>query len=1011
MLALPLVRGWDAALTYGSIQVEAKDGEGPFFVGRETLLGSLVEAISEPDLRGTYLISGYRGAGKTSLVIEAARRAKPVLEARGTKLLPLVLNVSEVSASLDTPDDAEQTPQLRIDARRVITALLRALRNEVKNAEIGRDIQDAYEKATATAYLETQQRTAEATHTRTLQRSSTLAVANLIKLLSTLAAAACAVLGVAWLGESAAVPVAMAALAGVAVLGFTWARTTERKSVQTEIAGRELKSDNSLHQIETDLRDILAKLHTEGFRTMFVLEELDKITDDQGEQLKDVIRYFKNLFTQAPALFFFLTDKQYFDAVDAKIAAARRAGSYAVEHTFFTQRIFVTRPSLEECLDYFDRVLPTAGESIKTIRETQGARVRRVSAMSAEERFLRRLLFAAQNHLFDLKAEMRGYVRVGGDGSRLEFDETSVTAADDGVAVCQFLLEQKARLYRFDGGRDYANETLRNCLARVFADFGGEGEYAVAALYPEPTGSEITRTERHRIVAAIDSLLGELERGYAIESGGGTFHWRENAAANFVPAPELEPNEKALEQQLERAARIAQSFESSMELEFRGWLEQLRASEQPLPAEETDRRAADIRRALAPLLDGAREEHRSALERLGWTLTRDGGDVFTVGEQPLILAYSPEVRIGPAPGPVAVVFVLADESDRERLPAYPGVLVSAVALTDPVDRAHAELTIAQMWRNVREQYGDVDDGPAALWPAGGEEILVDSRADAIRRWITSGSRRLAVAGRVGDWLMGAFAAASLQLDRPFLFWGHAAPPDATVRYLLDQGRLVWLGDAGARAVLDEPSGAVDDVAVLRLTDDAAEYLELAALLGPADERSWRLYETAAERGDTEAMARLLPREPDRWFAALTASGDWAGVRRAAELVTNPNIARQLLAAAAEGGDVEAMGRLAIEPEEGSKWGDRLIAARAWPQLTVAAFDVPDEAVGLRWLRRAAEADHPNAMIGMMLRADEPTARSWEQRIVATGNVGLIKQAAEQAGDEERRTRLLGHITS
>ncbi len=35
-------------------------------------------------------------------MIEAARRAKPVLEAGEFTLLPLVLNVSEVSASLDT---------------------------------------------------------------------------------------------------------------------------------------------------------------------------------------------------------------------------------------------------------------------------------------------------------------------------------------------------------------------------------------------------------------------------------------------------------------------------------------------------------------------------------------------------------------------------------------------------------------------------------------------------------------------------------------------------------------------------------------------------------------------------------------------------------------------------------------------------------------------------------------------------------------------------------------------
>src|SRR3954453_18960705 len=111
---------------------------------------------------------------------------------------------------------------------------------------------------------------------------------------------------------------------------------------------------------------------------MFVLEELDKVQDQKGEQLDAVIRYFKNLFTQAPALFFFLTDKQYFDAVDAKIARARLEGSYAVEHTFFTQRIFLTRPSLDECLAYFRKVLRSADahEAIDEIAATQGYRVR-----------------------------------------------------------------------------------------------------------------------------------------------------------------------------------------------------------------------------------------------------------------------------------------------------------------------------------------------------------------------------------------------------------------------------------------------------------------------------------------------------------------------------------------------------------------------------------------------------------------------------------------------------------
>ena len=72
--------------------------------------------------------------------------------------------------------------------------------------------------------------------------------------------------------------------------------------------------DNSLQQLETDLKDILVSLKQHKMRTVVVMEEFDKIDDPKGLQLAAVIRYFKNLFTQAPALFFFVTDKSYFDS-------------------------------------------------------------------------------------------------------------------------------------------------------------------------------------------------------------------------------------------------------------------------------------------------------------------------------------------------------------------------------------------------------------------------------------------------------------------------------------------------------------------------------------------------------------------------------------------------------------------------------------------------------------------------------------------------------------------------
>ena len=58
---------WDAALTYDSLDDES--GNRAVFVGRDTLIAPMVAEIVEPNKRGTYLISGYRGTGKTTLLI------------------------------------------------------------------------------------------------------------------------------------------------------------------------------------------------------------------------------------------------------------------------------------------------------------------------------------------------------------------------------------------------------------------------------------------------------------------------------------------------------------------------------------------------------------------------------------------------------------------------------------------------------------------------------------------------------------------------------------------------------------------------------------------------------------------------------------------------------------------------------------------------------------------------------------------------------------------------------
>jgi len=140
---LKLVAGWDAALTYDALRKRSEDGPSdrhrtdgdPVFVGREELLGSLVDAISEPDRRGTYLVSGYRGAGKMADFLEPhdPTQAKAIYAAAAARGDPEAL----VHVVLSVPDRPSQELVDKLVATRDWAAIGRAGR-EVADSEAAR---------------------------------------------------------------------------------------------------------------------------------------------------------------------------------------------------------------------------------------------------------------------------------------------------------------------------------------------------------------------------------------------------------------------------------------------------------------------------------------------------------------------------------------------------------------------------------------------------------------------------------------------------------------------------------------------------------------------------------------------------------------------------------------------------------------------------------------------------------------------------------------------------------
>jgi hypothetical protein len=1093
---LDLTAGWDAALTYDVLrppragEQEIDAARRAVFVGRTELVGSLVNAISRPDLRGTYLVSGYRGAGKTSLVIEAARQAAPRLQDR--RLLPLVLNVSEVSASLDPATRTTMQP-LGIDARRLLTALLRALRNELGETrpepapprrrprafrrteeaedplvEIRTHVARACEKAEAAQYSRRAQQASESTRTATRTSTRSLQVANVMRLLSAVAVLAAAAVGGAAIVDTtaAALGIVSAALVGVAVASFATSLAITRQTTQRTLAETEAVFDNSLHQVESDLKTILAELDRAGYRTMFVLEELDKVQDNEGAQLDAVIRYFKNLFTQAPALFFFLTDKLYFDLVDTKLAAARREGSYAVEHTFFTHRVFVSRPALEECLAYFEKVIDDdeARAAAATIRGTQDDRSRAVTRMSSVECFLRLLLFSAQNHLFDLKNEMRRYVRVDDDGkAHLEFDEQSFPPREQGLAAFHFLLEQKLKLYRFGGGRDYANEILRNCLSSVFVDIGAEEPQRLAALYPTPTEqSNLRREDRGFIAKAIDSLTDELERGGAIETltttndpadAGASFRWRDNPVSSFSPSPQLESHEETLKHQLERATRVAEQFAAGGPLaglvtsddaadrvaEAHRDAAKGIGSGSPLTREEAQLRSGGVVRDLAPLVSKARAAHQQRLRDAGWNLAPLGRG----SARPNLCLVSTEHDAGPAHvllvyGPDEVQPASVEEA---RASLAPGRWAAVLVEEDPAAPEGARQALRSTWRALLS-----DDPKQSAMVAGvalGEGLATGS---ADPRWGERTTDELVFARQ---WLEQV-GPGSPAPSPPRPAWLNSGPDERRFE-AVEHALGAWL-ESGHRVLAAPPAaGNSPDELVRAMAELAATTDRAQALLRPPERQSSGApsspVPTTSVIGDPIRRlldaGRLIPVHqsapaevgsravlvfpwwpsslPELTMSTLRSTDTPAAVRAVAELLVGFDAALAAAAfdQAADGGDPIAMSERLVrlwssEDEEdhglARELQQRLIKTADWDAVGRAGALLRGRPEGVELLEAAAEAGHVPSIAELVASSatlEGVDADRWEARLVASGDQYRLRDVADQIehADADRALRL------
>ncbi len=1074
-----LKQNWDASLSYDILR-EPVGTEPPIFVGRKELLGPLVSAIEQPDRRGTYLVSGYRGAGKTSLVIEAARRARQKfdLEKEGWRLLPLVLNVSEVSASLSDASE-DKAPPLQIDARRLLTALLRALRNKVPEleqagatqaaAEVKRkfnatlvrgwtaarwrrlsrgenvtspdppkdlkhEISAVYRKARAAQYVEKSREGSESRLREAVESKLGIEVKNALTLAAVVTAVlALGVEGAVLFGSAAAALHAVAiALAGVAVVSFSRSRTVSRETARTESAEVELSFDYSIHQLENDLKDIFTHLQEHRLRTVVVLEELDKVDDKQGQQLDAVIRYFKNLFTQAPALFFFLTDKEYYDLVAKRIDDARRKRTYSIEHTFFTHRVFVNRPTVRDCLDYLRTVAVEDSEkqAIDRIIEADSYRVRDVESMDLREKLMRVLLFRAQDHIFDLKNEMRRYMRVDDDGtSTVECNAESLTSGEQALAIFQFLVEQKARAHAFRGGGEYGNEVLRNCLFAVFADAEPGQTTPPKRYYPVQgaAGDQVSASEARLITKAVDSLILDLQRGGVVDKDteGGGIRWTDTAARFTPKADQLETYEQDLVEKLKAHAETLKVLAKGGALHtlvasattVDDLVQRLNAkagepetSKTPLTREETNATLSMFEGEVARALTEAFEAHRQRLEtRLAVTtlMPIEGGVAGSAWRFP---GASGE------PQPEPVVLLVYGTTDLVRQ-----AVAASVSSLPPTQRfaivnvlASTELSTGPP-EDVRDQWRSLlgrESAERALITLVPLDEELDAE-DAERRWTESTADELVFGSAWASEPWQAYQTPTPEATPPGPFTVHDASGEtehASFRGAFEE----WLAGADPAIcwIVPPPFGALEEVFTRPLDEGrfvAAVPAPTAVAQGPGSESPDRQARVESRRRLIGA-GRIVVMLDRPALDGLSYSTPPLGVRKGLLPGTPrtaglPEMAR--IAVAWAGPPDERLAQAASPAAVTTLWSTADEHARVELARLITQWD-PEHARKL--LEPAAEGDSPAAMRELVLlyldRGNREQAQHWWERLAATSD----REEIERLADELRRSESVAAVT-
>lgn len=400
------------------------------------------------------------------------------------------------------------------------------------------------------------------------------------------------------------------ALAAGVSLGSLTLRASRRTRASDQV--REVyRRDNSVPSLKRDLEEILALLRDDGsaareFRIVVVLDELDKVVD--SDILESVVEQFKNLFTLSRTAFVFITDAAYYDHVEEVVQEKAGEGTYAKQHTFFTHRMFLTRPEFQDVKRFLNDIDP-------------GYETMPAAGRKANETLLKYLCFESRSHMFDLIALLAKGETTGLPGGLLDEtlyrlgrglrgDSEELKVEMELKANLQKLLELSyARVRKRAHQDDRLDSALLGHLYRVFDNPAGES-FAEDSLRRFSLGENPAHAKAGR--EAAKKLVGLLEQYGALEReprGGTMLRWT-GTCRN--PEPDLQME---VERYLEKLKDFELSGIDFPNDDLKSQFDALKTDHGQL-LEKAREEVAKVEQWSAEDRVGVLEERRQSLERL-----------------------------------------------------------------------------------------------------------------------------------------------------------------------------------------------------------------------------------------------------------------------------------------------------------------------------------------------------------------------------------------------------------